>query len=137
MKRLLSTILLSAIAASAPVYADSRLSNGLSIGSAVVLAGPVSVLAGAGSIVIASVEAVADGVVLVLKSSVTGSQAVVKLSAEGAKGLSLVAGSVVEVSVMSTGYLLVQSGKVIAFIPNEIGTSLLHHSAAANGGAGK
>jgi hypothetical protein len=134
MKRLLSTIVFCAIAASAPAHADSDLSTGLSVGSAVVLAGPLSVLAGAGSIVVASVETVADGVVLVLKNSATGSQAVVKLGAQGAKGLSLAAGSVVEVTVMSTGYLLGQSGKAIAFIPNEIGKSLLHHSAVAGAG---
>lgn len=135
MKRLLSTVLFCAIAASAPVHADSNLSDGLSIASGVVVGAPISVLVGAGSLVIASVTLIADGVLVVLKSSATGSQATVKLSTEGAKGLSLVAGSAVDITVMSTGYLLVQGSKAIAFIPNDMGKSLLHHSAVAGGGA--
>jgi len=35
---------------------------------------------------------------------------------------------VVEVVAMSAGQALVASGKVLAFIPNESGKALLHHS---------
>ena len=42
--------------------------------------------------------------------------------------LSLAAGAVVNVVALSTGHMLVMSGKAIAFIPNELGKALLHHS---------
>jgi hypothetical protein len=32
------------------------------------------------------------------------------------------------VTAISTGYVLVMSGKALAFIPNEVGQALLHHS---------
>ena len=34
----------------------------------------------------------------------------------------------VTVTAISTGYVLVMSGKAIAFIPNEVGQALIHHS---------
>ena len=137
MKRLLSTILLCAFTTSAPVFADSNLSTGLSVGSAIVVAGPLSVLASAGTVVIASVEVVGDGVVLVLKGSGTASQATVKLSTQAAQGLSLVAGSVIVVTAIAAGHVLSQAGKAIAFVPNEIGKALMHHSAVADGAGAK
>ena len=40
----------------------------------------------------------------------------------------MVAGAAVSAVAMSTGHALVVSGQVIAFIPNELGKALLHHS---------
>jgi hypothetical protein len=51
-----------------------------------------------------------------------------RLTGQAARGASLVVGSAVEVVAVSTGSLLVASGKAIAFIPNEIGLALLHQS---------
>ena len=45
-------------------------------------------------------------------------------------GLSLATGAVLEVVTASTGYVLVMSGKTIAFLPNEAGKALLHHARA-------
>ena len=77
-------------------------------------------------------EDVADGSVLVLKSAARGASsaatASVKLSQKAMQGLSLAAGTVVNVVALSTGHMLVLSGKAIAFIPNELGKALLHHS---------
>jgi hypothetical protein len=53
------------------------------------------------------------------------------LSGEAARGLSIGAGTVLQVVAMSAGHALVLSGKVIAFIPNEIGQVLLHHARAS------
>jgi hypothetical protein len=39
----------------------------------------------------------------------------------------LAVGTVVTVSAISTGLMLVAAGEALAFIPNEIGKALLHH----------
>ena len=106
----------------------SRGSEGLSEGSAVVVGGTLSMLAGSGAVVIASVETVGEGIVVVLKGASEAGGASIQMSAKAAEGLSLAAGTVVSVVAMSTGHMLVLSGKAIAFIPNEVGKALLHHS---------
>jgi hypothetical protein len=107
MKRLLSIITLSLLTAVAgPSYAhgDSTLSKGSEAMSA-----------GAGFVMLGSMSAIAGSAYVV----VTGA---------AAEGLSNAAGKAITVTATSTGHVLVLSGKALAFIPNEIGKSLLHHS---------
>lgn len=144
MKRV-SVLLLSLAALSAPLSASlahaapmhaapnggSQLSNAseaLSGAAGVVVLGSLSAVAASGYVVVASVETVAEGVVVVLKGASIGIEASFELSGAAAAGLSDAAGKAVTVTATSTGHMLVMSGKVLAFIPNEIGKSLLHHS---------
>ena len=83
------------------------------------------------SVVVASATAVGDGIEIVLESAGQASRATVRLSGEAARGLSIGAGTVLQVVAMSTGQALVLSGKVLAFIPNEAGQALLHHARAS------
>ncbi len=108
---------------SAPSQASANL-------SATVVGGSVTTLAAGGSLVVASVQAVAEGVDVVLENLVDGSRATVRLSGRAAGGLSLAAGATLHVAAASTGYVLVMAGKAIAFLPNEAGKALLHHSRA-------
>ena len=85
-------------------------------------------LVASGQVVVASVETVGEGIVIVLKGASEAGGASVQMSTQAAKGLSLAAGTVVNVVALSTGHMLVLSGKAIAFIPNELGKALLHHS---------
>lgn len=109
-------------------------SDSASMASAIVLVGSMAVLAAAGEVVIDKVEDVADGSVLVLKSAARGASstatASVKLSQKAMQGLSLAAGTVVKVVAVSTGHMLVLSGKAIAYVPNAAGNAILHHSKA-------
>ena len=109
-------------------------SDNASMASAIVLVGSMSVLAAAGEVVIDKVEDVADGSILVLKSAARGASsaatASVKLSQQATQGLSLAAGTVLEVVAVSTGHMLVLSGKAIAYLPNAAGNAILHHSKA-------
>ena len=134
MKRLLPLLLSLSLALPGLSHsASENLSRGsehLSQGSAVVVAGSLSMLAGSGEIVVASIENVGEGIVVVLKGASEAGGASIQMSAKAAEGLSLAAGTVVNVVAMSTGYALVLSGKAIAFIPNELGKALLHHSKA-------
>lgn len=138
MKQLFATTLLCA-ATLAPLAqaANSDTTNAsdhASMASAIVLVGSMSLLAAAGEVVVDTVEDVADGSVLVLKSTAKGASsaatASVKLSRKAAQGLGLAAGTVLDVVAVSTGHVLVLSGKTIAYLPNAAGQAILHHSKA-------
>ncbi|MEC5159577.1 MULTISPECIES: hypothetical protein [unclassified Janthinobacterium] len=130
MKRLVSICLLCAAAASAHAGNSelSTASENVGMASGIVLLGSMSLLAASGYVFVEGVEAVADGSVVVLKGAANAGAASIKLTGEAARGLSLAAGTVVSVVAVSTGHALVLSGKIIAYVPNEIGKSLLHHS---------
>lgn len=131
MKALTFALLL----ATTPVFAAEDASSGLSNaselvaeGSAMVVYGSLSALAASGQVLVASVETTADASVVVLAGASDASRATVRLSGKAAREASLVAGTSVALLAASTGYVLVAAGKVIAFIPNEVGKALLHHS---------
>ena len=129
----LALSLSAALPSMAQAAASENLSHGsqnLSQGSAVVVAGSMSMLVASGQVMIASLEAVGEGVVIVLKGASEAGSASIQLSGQAAQGLSLAVGTVVSVVAVSTGHVLVASGKAIAFIPNELGKSLLYHSKA-------
>ncbi|MFL6709874.1 MAG: hypothetical protein ACJ8HI_16865 [Massilia sp.] len=106
----------------------SNASNAIANGSARVVGGALESVAGAGSLVVASVETVGDGSVVILKAAGKASTATVAFSGRAARDASLVVGASVEMVALSTGYLLVTAGRVIAFVPNEMGKALLHSS---------
>ncbi len=87
---------------------------------------PVVLSAGAVLTVVA-VEASATGAVWVLERASDGARSTLRLSAQAAGGLSVLAGTAVVVTVMSTGWVLSAAGTAIAFIPNEIGAALLYN----------
>jgi hypothetical protein len=128
---LLSTSLLPAAPAHAAPNGGSQLSNAseaLSAAAGIVVLGSLSAVAASGYVVVASVETVADGLTVVLKGASDGVAASVELSGAAAAGLSGAVGKAVTVTATSTGHVLVMSGRVLAFIPNETGKALLHHS---------
>jgi len=130
MKRLIGLLSLIYFC-STSVNAQSSLSEasvGIPIASGVVVIGSLLAIHASANVIVKSVEVVADGVVIVLGGASEMASTSVKLSTQAAADLSVAAGSVVEVIAVSTGHILVASGKTIAFIPNEIGNSLLHHS---------
>ncbi|QOY92683.1 hypothetical protein IM543_13805 [Massilia sp. UMI-21] len=107
---------------------QSALSNASANLSAVLVGGSILSVAAAGSVVVASVKTVGDGLELVLENTLDASRATLRLSGRVAGGASLAAGTVLEVVAASTGHVLVMSGKALAFIPNEAGKALLHHA---------
>lgn len=107
---------------------QSELSNASANLSGVIVGGSILTLAATGSVVVASVRAVGDGIEVVLESAADASRATVRLSGRAAGAVSVAAGTTLEVVTASTGYVLVISGKALAFLPNEAGKALLHHA---------
>jgi hypothetical protein len=97
-------------------------------GSATVVYGSLSAVAASGTVVVESVEVAGEASVIVLAGASGAARATVRLSGQAARAASLVAGASVNAMATSTGTLLVAGGKVLAFIPNEIGKALIHHS---------
>ena len=132
--RAIAVLCAASLTAQAANSDTTNASDNASMASAIVLVGSMSVLASAGEVVIDKVEDVADGSVLVLKSAARGASstatASVKLSQKAMQGLPLAAGTVVKVVAVSTGHMLVLSGKAIAYVPNSAGNAILHHSKA-------
>ena len=93
---------------------------------AVSIAAPAVLSAGAVLTVVA-VEASATGTVWVLERASDGARSTLRLSAQAAGGLSVLAGTAVLVTAMSTGWVLSAAGSAIAFLPNEIGAALLYN----------
>ncbi|MBV7538662.1 hypothetical protein KW842_23070 [Duganella sp. sic0402] len=88
-------------------------------------AGSVALVAGGAYVVSGIVEAVAGGVEILLTSVSSGAKLSVKISGKAADAVGMSVGATVSVISETTGTLLVASGKVVAFIPNELGEALL------------
>ena len=110
---------------------NSNASEMSALGSIVVVGGTMSLLAGSGAAVVESVEKVGESTVVVIKGATDASRVTLKMSGKAVVGASMVAGTAVSVVAMASGYALVVAGAVIAFIPNEAGKALLHHSRAS------
>ena len=94
---------------------------------AVSLAAPALVLSAGVSLTVVAVQASAVGTVWILERASDGARITLRLSAQAVGGLSVVAGTVVMVTVISTGWVLSAAGEALAMIPNEIGAALLYN----------
>jgi len=127
IQRTLSLIsLIAALAASPAARAHSEVSDASALSLlpvAVSVAAPVVVLAGGAMLAVVSVQASAVGTVWVLERASDGA----RMSVHFAGHVSAAIGAAVVVTAVSTGWVLSAAGAAIAFIPNEIGRSLLHN----------
>jgi hypothetical protein len=108
--------------------ASARASEHLSGASGKIVSGSVGVLAASGELVVIGVEQSAHGESVVMKNATQASGEIITVLIDGAAAASLAVGHGVRASATGVGHVLVASGKVIAFIPNEIGRSLIHQS---------
>ena len=74
-----------------------------------------------------AIESTARGTVWVLERASDGARLSVEFSGKVVAGAATSIGTAVVVTAISTGYVLSAAGEAIAFIPNEIGASLLHN----------
>ena len=90
--------------------------------------GSVGMSAASSELIVLGLEQSARGVSVVVKGSAHASGEVVTLLLDGATAASVAVGSVLQASATAAGYVLIAAGKAVAFIPNEMGRSLLHQS---------
>ena len=89
----------------------------------VLSAAPVAILGSGVNLTVSVVEASAAGTTWVLERAGDGARASVKLSGNA----SVAVGTSVIVTAMTAGYVLSAAGQAVAFIPNELGASLLYN----------
>jgi hypothetical protein len=140
MKQFFQSLCLVAVLCTTAIAQNNEGSKALSSGVASVVASPVMSLEGkpldaslalgvggsfiVGGLVVGSVEVVT----LTIKSAVNGSQYVIKASGKAVQGASVAVGTSVRVVAEATGYAVIASGQLLAFIPNAIGQMLMHQS---------
>ena len=134
MNKLLASLLLSGLLANVTSGAQasnitpSEASAFSVLGSVLVVGGSMQSLASSGEVVVESVSRMGESTVVVLKNLSDGARATVELSGKAAANLSLGVGKAITVTATASGHVLSAAGEIIAFVPNEIGKALLHHS---------
>jgi|GEM_PF-1217467 len=96
------------------------------------LAGVSAVGVGSAFIIIGITEGAGNSMDVVLKGVGNSMTATVNLSKSAVQSLALSTGTAVQLSAEASGTVLIASGKVIAFIPNELGKALLGQSRVAD-----
>jgi|GEM_PF-2141827 len=116
-----------------PAAASAATASEASVGSlaaagSVVVGGSLALLAVAGTAVVASVTVVGASTVMVLRGASDAATASVRVVGNA----SLAVGSVVDVVAVSTGCVLMSAGRIVAFVPNEVGRALVHQRPLAS-----
>jgi hypothetical protein len=120
-----AVLLGSSVVTSAVAQHGSTRPSEASVGASVLGGLSVAWVAYEGSeFTVKALRQVGNGIELSLKGVSNG----VETSALVAKDVSVGVGTSVTVVANSTGYALMAAGRMIAFVPNEVARSLLHHS---------
>ena len=106
----------------------SQGSSHLSSASVEVVAGSAAALVDGGELVISGIETAGEFLIVTLKGATEVGTVSLRIPSTIAGTASLAIGTTVQVATEAAGQALPASGKLIAFIPNEAGRSLLHHS---------
>jgi hypothetical protein len=140
MKRLIPLLVLASTLCAPALAQSAKASQASGLAAASILASPVlslegkpleaSVALGLGGMftVVAVAEGASEAVLLTIKGVEAGSTLVVKASTAAVRGASVGVGASLRVVAESTGYALMASGQLLAFIPNAIGQALLYQS---------
>jgi len=126
----LLALLLSASAAM-PAAARDSVENGSTASAAMsvmAVAAPAWAAHQGSEFVVRAVKVTTDGVEVLLQGVSGAIETSATIARNAAAAASIGVGTSVRVVAESTGYALVASGVVLAFVPNEIGRSLLHQS---------
>ncbi len=110
----------------ASVLMVSEAAGGVAQESAVFLS-----VAGA-TLVVKAVESTARGSVYVLERVSDGVRVSVEIGGKALGVASMAVGTVVTVSVIAAGTILLVAGEAIAFVPNEVGRALLYNRRLSN-----
>ncbi len=97
-------------------------------GSLTVVRGTSEILVAGGQLVVESVKVVGESVVIVLKGVGEASRIVLTGAGEALAASAIGVGQSITVVSTAAGHVLYHGSEVLAFIPNEIGHSLVHSS---------
>jgi hypothetical protein len=109
---------------SADLSAASGLS--LSVPVAISVTAPAALLVSGAAFTVVAIQTLAEGTVWVLERASDGLRVSVRFGSEVAGVSAVAVGTVIVTTVVAAGCVLSAAGEAIAFIPNELGRSLLH-----------
>jgi hypothetical protein len=133
-RRTLCLMLLPLCLAAAPTQAQNASnasaasSAALSYATASVVGGTASTLAAGASLTLVAIEKAGEAVIWVLKDISTGATVSIRASAQVAGATSMAVGTAIAVTASAAGYALYSAGRMIAFVPSEIGRSMVYHA---------
>jgi hypothetical protein len=96
-----------------------------------IVTGSLAVFQASGNAVVASVQTVGEGSVVVLTGASEVGSAVIRIAGKTAEQTGLLVGGVVMISAVTTGYVLRSAGQIVAFVPDTVGMALLHSARVA------
>jgi len=94
---------------------------------AVSVAAPAMLLIGGAALTVVSVQASATGTVWVLERTSDGARATLQFAGSAAGASLAASGAAVVVTAVAAGWLISTVGQAIAFVPKQIGASLLYN----------
>jgi hypothetical protein len=109
---------------SADLSAASGLS--LSVPVAISVTAPAALLVSGAAFTVVAIQTLAEGTVWVLERASDGLRVSVRFGSEVAGVSAVAVGTVIVTTIVAAGCVLSAAGEAIAFIPNELGRSLLH-----------
>ncbi|WP_241132971.1 hypothetical protein [Achromobacter insuavis] len=134
---------MSAAVAHAQSVGSQNASQNLSLGTVSILASPAAsavgsadgdaslgatlAVTGTSFVVTGIAQLSADTTEIILDAASGAAKLSVHVATSVVRGLSISTGATVQAVAVSTGTVLLASGKVLAFIPNTLGQTLLHH----------
>lgn len=132
MKRKHSLIAaLFAFSAATPAVAQDSMERGsaASVGASLAAGYSAAWIAHQGAeLTVRAIKSSANGIELSLQGANAAIETSVLVARDVIESASVGVGTSVQVVAESTGYALLASGILLAFVPNEVGRALLHHS---------
>jgi hypothetical protein len=96
--------------------------------SGLIVEGSAGVIRAGSELIVAGIRPLADASVIVLRDMATGSEVSVRVAGDVVGAMMLVVGQSVFVVAEAAGFSLIAAGKLVAFIPNEVGQTLLYQA---------
>lgn len=108
---------------------DASVASGMSVALPVALsvATPAVLSAGASVLTVRAIEVGVNGTVWVLENVAEGVSTTVRFAGNASQAVGVGAGTVLRVAVVSSGLLLYHGSQAVAFLPNELGRTLMHN----------
>lgn len=95
---------------------------------ATLVAGSEQVFRESGQLTVTSLDAAGETTTVNLRGIASGAEASLRLSKKAIEESSIAVGAILNATVSATGTLLFGPGKMLMFVPNEVGRSLQHQS---------
>lgn len=109
--------------------ADASVASGMSVALPVAMsvAAPALLVAGASHLTVSAVKLTAKGTIWIVENTINGVSTTIQFAGNAVHSMGVGAGMVLSTATVAAGVLLYDGSRAIALIPNELGSTLMHH----------